>query len=180
MFLHDDLNKKTSLDLNFSIQNVRSLNISTKNIITEQKILAITNAGADIIFLSDLHLNSYKQIDACKELSKNFFLRGYKFFHNSVTSSRGVGILLNRKVAENIVIINIVRDTECNYTVCLWKWSTKKKIHLGSYIYGVNRDEGVSMYSNLERDIKQLKKQKYYSGRGLEWDLGLFKCRKQH
>jgi hypothetical protein len=73
MFPHDVLNKKTCLDLNFSIQNVRSLNISTKNIITEQKILAITNAGADIIFLSDLRLNSYKQIDACKELSKNFF-----------------------------------------------------------------------------------------------------------
>ena len=47
-----------NLDLNFSTQNVRSLNISTKNIITEQKILAIVKGGNDIIFLSDLRLNS--------------------------------------------------------------------------------------------------------------------------
>jgi hypothetical protein len=107
---------------------VRSLNISTKNIITEQKILAITSAGADIIFLSDLRLNSYKQIDACKELSKKFFLRGYKFFHNSVTSSRGVGILLNRKVAENIAISNIVRDTDCNYMLLDVEYKEKKYI----------------------------------------------------
>jgi hypothetical protein len=39
-----------SPNLNFSTQNVRSLNISTKNIITEQKILAIVKGGSDIIF----------------------------------------------------------------------------------------------------------------------------------
>jgi hypothetical protein len=111
MFPYNDGTKGTSLDLNFVTQNVRSLNISTKNIFTEQKILAITNSGADIIFLSDLRLNSYKQIDACKDIAKKFFLRGYKLLHNSVTSSRGVGILINRKVSENIVICNIIGIT---------------------------------------------------------------------
>ena len=33
----------------------------------------------------------------------------------------------------------------------------KEKKYIWGAIYGVNRDEGVSMYSNLERDIKQLK-----------------------
>ena len=50
--------------LSFSTQNVRSMNISTKNDITLQKILAICNLKTDFIFLSDLRLNSVK---------KNFF-----------------------------------------------------------------------------------------------------------
>jgi len=57
------LNKKL-LNASFSIQNVRSMNVSTKNDMTAQKILAICNLKSDIIFLSDLRLNSQKQISA--------------------------------------------------------------------------------------------------------------------
>ncbi len=66
-----------------------------------------------------------------------------------------MGILLSRKAAENIVINNIVRDTDCNYMLMDVEYKEKK--YIWGAIYGVNRDEGVSMYSNLERDIKQLK-----------------------
>jgi hypothetical protein len=59
-----------SMDLNFSTQNVCSLNISTKNIITDQKILAVVGLGSDIIFLSDTRLNSNKQCVPCKEIVK--------------------------------------------------------------------------------------------------------------
>ncbi len=151
MFPYNDGTKSIGLDLNFVTQNVWSLNISTKNIFTEQKILAITNGGADIIFLSDLRLNSYKQIDACKDLAKKFFLRGYKLFHNSVTSSRGVGILINRKVSENIVIRNIIRDNECNYMLMDVEYNSQK-FSWGS-VYGANRDEGVSMYTHILKGI---------------------------
>jgi hypothetical protein len=80
-----------SLDLNFSIQNVRSLNIATKNLITDQKLLAITKLGSDIIFLADLRLNSLKQITACKEIVKSLYILGYKFIFNSPVANRGVG-----------------------------------------------------------------------------------------
>ena len=106
-----------NFDLNFSTQNVRSLNISTKNIITEQKILAIVKGGNDIIFLSDLRLNSRIQHVACSELIKTFYLHGYKFIHNSTISSRGVGILINRKVLDNIIVHSINRDVNCNYVL---------------------------------------------------------------
>jgi hypothetical protein len=86
-----------AMDLNFSTQNVRSLNISTKNIITDQKILAVVGLGSDIIFLSDTRLNSNKQCVPCKEIVKRFYLLGYKFIHNSPLSNRGVGILLKKK-----------------------------------------------------------------------------------
>ncbi len=56
-----------SLDLNFSIQNVRSLNIATKNLITDQKLLAITKLGSDIIFLADLRLNSLNKLPHVKK-----------------------------------------------------------------------------------------------------------------
>jgi hypothetical protein len=64
------------IDLNFCTQNVRSLNIASKNIITEQKIHAVTKNGCDIVFLSDLRLNSLKQIVACKEIYFKRFISG--------------------------------------------------------------------------------------------------------
>jgi hypothetical protein len=94
-----------TFDLNFSTQNVRSLNISTKNIITDQKILATVGLGSDIIFLSDIRLNSNKQCVACKEITKRFYLLGYRFIHNSPFSNRGVGILIKKKTMEKIQLL---------------------------------------------------------------------------
>jgi hypothetical protein len=79
-------------NVSFAAQNVRSLNISTKNEITCQKILAITKKCCDVIFLSDLRLNSSLQKSAVHDIEKKFLLQGYKLFHNSVSSIRGVGI----------------------------------------------------------------------------------------
>jgi len=151
-----------SLDLNFSTQNVRSLNISSKNIITEQKILAIVRGGHDIIFLSDLRLNSRIQHVACKELIKSFYLHGYKFIHNSTVSSRGVGILINRKVLDNIIIHSVNRDLNCNYMLLDIEFKGERYT-IGS-IYGVNSNEGISMYTDLERDLRAFKNTKIILG----------------
>jgi hypothetical protein len=62
-----------NLNLSLSIQNVRSLNVSTKNDITTQKIIAICGLKTDIIFLCDLRLNSEKNIHAVHDLEKQFF-----------------------------------------------------------------------------------------------------------
>ncbi len=103
------------LKLNFSTQNVRSLNIATKNLITDQKLLAITKNGTDVIFLCDLRIHSLKQIVACQEITKRLHLMGYKFIHNSPTSSRGVGILIKKSALDNLVIHNILRDRDGNF-----------------------------------------------------------------
>jgi len=151
-----------NFDLNFSTQNVRSLNISTKNIITEQKILAIVKGGNDIIFLSDLRLNSRIQHVACSELIKTFYLHGYKFIHNSTISSRGVGILIHRKVLDNIIVHSINRDVNCNYILLDIEFKTDRYT-IGS-VYGANTNDGVTMYTDLERDILAFKNTKIILG----------------
>jgi exonuclease III len=148
-----------SLDLT---QNVRSLNISTKNIITEQKILAIVKGGHDIIFLSDLRLNSRIQHVACSELIKSFYLHGYKFIHNSTVSSHGVGILINRKVLDNIIVHSVNRDINCNYMLLDIEFKGERYT-IGS-AYRVNSNEGISMYTDLERDIRAFKNTKIILG----------------
>jgi exonuclease III len=151
-----------TLDLNFSTQNVRSLNISTKNIITDQKILAVVGMGSDIIFLSDLRLNSLKQVVACKEITKRFYLLGYKFIHNSPLSNRGVGILIKKKAMENLRILNTVRDLEGNHILIDIEYKSSRYT-LGS-VYGANTNDGIDMYNVLRNNILQLKNTKIILG----------------
>ncbi len=150
------------LNLNFSTQNVRSLDISTKNIITEQKILPVTKYGSDVIFLSDLRLNSYKQIEACKDLNKMFYLLGYKFIHNSTTSNRGVGILVKREFLEGFKIINTVRDSENNFILIDVDYNGIR-FTAGS-VYGANTNEGLPMYDSLQQKITDLGNKKVILG----------------
>jgi exonuclease III len=151
-----------TFDLNFSTQNVRSLNISTKNIITDQKILATVGLGSDIIFLSDIRLNSNKQCVACKEITKRFYLLGYRFIHNSPFSNRGVGILIKKKTMEKIQLLNTVRDFEGNHILLDIEYKSVKYT-IGS-VYGANTNEGINMYNILRDDILKLKNSKIILG----------------
>jgi exonuclease III len=81
---------------------MQSLNISTLCKRTSQKVLSVTSSGSDIVFLSDLRLNSTKQISAIEDVKKRFMFRGYDFIHNSKKNSRGVGILISNKLVYNI------------------------------------------------------------------------------
>ncbi len=125
-------------------------------------MLAVTKGGQDIIFLSDLRLHSLKQIQACKEISKRFYFMGYKFIHNSPTSSRGVGILVKRNLLDKLNIVNIIRDREGNYILIDVDYHNNRYT-FGS-IYGVNTNEGIDMYDNLETDIVSLKNKKVILG----------------
>ena len=91
---------------------MRSLNISTKNNITKEKIYAITKEKTDVILICDLKLNSDVQKAAVHDVEKYFMLNGYKLYHNSTKSTRGVGILISRKLAHTIV--NVHKDPDCN------------------------------------------------------------------
>jgi len=83
--------------ISFGLLNVRSLNISTKNENTNKKLHSIGEMKSDIIFLSDIRLNSTVQHAAINDLKKRFGLKGYNFYFNSPISSRGVGILIAKK-----------------------------------------------------------------------------------
>ena len=96
------------LELNLSIQNVRSLNISTKNKTTMSKLVCCTQQKEDIILLSDTRLNSDRQTTALHDIEKTLLTLGYKLFYNSPTSSRGVAILISTKI--NFLLTSIRKD----------------------------------------------------------------------
>jgi hypothetical protein len=82
--------------LTFSIQNCNSLNISTVCDKKLTKITAICSFDTDIIFLSDLRLNTdAEHIDKIEKLFLYNKNRPYIFLHNSSKNSRGVGVLLS-------------------------------------------------------------------------------------
>jgi hypothetical protein len=79
---------------------------------TFKKILSVTCEKDDVIFLSDIRLNSNKQISAVNDIRKRFAFRGYDMFINSKISSRGVGILISKKLPYQVHRECI--DNNCN------------------------------------------------------------------
>ena len=137
--------------MNFASQNVLSLNISSKNCKTDQKILAITKNNNDVILLSDTRLNSTKQNASTHDLTKKFLLKGYVLFHNSKSASRGVCILIKNDLS--YTVHNEYRDFNDNYLI-LDLTINSKRFTLGA-VYGPNEDD-MDFYNNLERDIAAL------------------------
>ncbi len=70
-----------------------------------------------------------------------FYLLGYKFIHNSTTSSRGVGILVKREIWDCFNIINIVRDLDNNYILNDVDYNGIR--FTGGSVYGANTNEGL-------------------------------------
>jgi len=130
---------------------MRSLNISTKNKITREKIFTICKENHDIFFLSDIKLNSPSQRYAVHDIEKYFLLNGYKFYHNSTKSIRGVGILIRSKLAHTI--ISRKHDNDCNMLLLHVNFEGKEII-LGS-LYGPNTNEERFFY-NLSNHLQNL------------------------
>ncbi len=76
------VNKKFP-NINFSSQNVCSLNVSKPGRKTYAKLAAITRSGTEVIFLSDVRLNSNKQIASVNDIEKKLKFLGYNLYHNS-------------------------------------------------------------------------------------------------
>jgi exonuclease III len=116
---------------------VCSLNVSRVSQKTFQKLTAITKGGHDIIFLSDLRLNSNKQKSAVHDIEKRLSFKGYRFFHNSTSNSRGVGILVSTKINANLEICY----TDLEQNIILLKMTVGNQIILIVAVYGPNNDE---------------------------------------
>jgi hypothetical protein len=104
-------------NLEFGIQNCQSLNISTKNKKTDLKVNALVKKKCDIIFLSDIRLNTVKQAHAVHDLCKKFALAGYNFYYHSPSSSRGVGILISKKVNFVVDANRQIVDDDGNFMI---------------------------------------------------------------
>ena len=119
----------------------------------EQKVFSITQNKDEIIFLSDLRLNSQNQSVGLKDLLNKFTSYGYALYHNSTRSSRGVGILISKKIKH--VIRRRIDDPGNNFLL-LDTVINEQKITLGA-IYGPNDDTNMAFFDNLKQSIKDIR-----------------------
>ena len=104
--------------------------------------------------MSDIRLNSNNQVSGLHDLEKKFGFYGYTVYHNSRKSSRGVGIVISKKLKHTIV--RKIVDREDNFLL-LDMEIMGKNLTLGS-IYGPNEDD-MPFFENLKKGIKELKNQ---------------------
>jgi hypothetical protein len=107
------LNTTNFPDLTFAVQNCNSLNISTVCSKQLTKIIAITALCTDIIFLSDIRLNSDPEhVEKIKKLFLYHSPQAYQAHFNSTQNKRGVGILISNRL--NATVIKEYRDQDEN------------------------------------------------------------------
>ena len=135
------------LNVILSIQNCNSLNVSSLNRNTYMKTTAISNLGADIVFLSDIRLNHrHKKI-------VDIFRTDYKFFFNSTRAKRGVGMLIKNNI--DITVIDTFQDVDENILLMHCRLNNIEVI-LGT-IYGPN-DNNMEFFHNLTRGLNSFPK----------------------
>jgi len=93
--------------LSLSTINCNSLNDSSIGTMSHKvKLYGITKLGSDIIFLSDIRLCNSRGISSNAPLHDTFRINpynSYKFFHQSRSNKRGVGILIKQNLNINIL-----------------------------------------------------------------------------
>ena len=163
-----NLDFKNSLsNLTFTCINCNSLNMS--NMGTEKqkvKLYGIVSTRSDIIMLSDIRLGNNQGVSCAHELEKLFSVTpygNYKFLHNSNSSSRGVGILINNKI--NFSVIETKGD-EAGNILLVSAEINGNKITLGA-IYGPNQTDE-TFFGDLRSYLTELGDQPVIIGGGLE------------
>jgi exonuclease III len=152
--------------INFSSQNVCSLNVSKPGRKTRAKLAAVTRSGSEIIFLSDVRLNSIKQTASVNDIEKKLKFLGYNMYHNSKHNSRGVAILISTKL--NCTVVEKREDVSCN--VLLLKITMGDlSVTIGS-IYGPNMDDN-TFFDFVQENVKNLNSQ--YTILGGDWNATL-------
>jgi len=121
----------------FAIQNCNSFSLRCTDEVYCEKILAITNLGADIIFLSDTRIPDQSCAKKIQQSFNSNCQYTYELILNSTKSSRGVAILVSRKL--NFEILNEFKDTDENI-LCLKCKINGLEILLFS-VYGPNNND---------------------------------------
>ena len=127
----------------------------------DHKIYSIIKNKDDIIFLSDIRLNSNNQVSGLHDLEKKFGFYGYTVYHNSRKSSRGVGIVISKKLKHTVV--RKIVDREDNFLLLdmeimgidLW---SKRRRH--------------AFFQEFKKRNKGIKKPKHNHRGGLELYFG--------
>ncbi len=125
--------------LTFSTINCNSLNMSSLgNNNHLLKIYGITSLKTDIILLSDIRMCNSSGISNLEDLRTSFKINphcSYRFYHNSKSNKRGVGILI--KYSLSIAVLDEKRDPYDNYLALHLEFEGKKFTVCS--IYGPNQ-----------------------------------------
>jgi exonuclease III len=111
------------------------------------KTLALCKTNADIIFLSDIRLNSNTQTAAINSLTKQLNFNGYDFHFNSKYASRGVGLLIKRSLA--LTVVSKQEDRIGNILMLKLSGAGTNDGFLNLFsVYGPNNNDG-EFYADL-------------------------------
>ena len=80
------------------------------------KVYGIVKLKTDVVFLSDIRLCNARGISNSLKITNSFLTNpycSYKFYYQSCSNKRGVGILIKQNL--NLVILQEERDPDDNY-----------------------------------------------------------------
>jgi hypothetical protein len=140
--------------LTFSSINCNSLNMSEMASIHHLvKVYGVVKLKTDVVFLSDIRLCNARGISNSLKITNSFLTNpycSYKFYFQSCSNKRGVGILIKQNL--NLVILQEERDPDDNY-LALRVSAGEKELIIGS-VYGPNNHNPVffdRLYTSLSR-----------------------------
>ena len=141
----------TGTKLTFSAQNCHSLNLSDRDQVKlTKKLQLITKVGTDVIFLSEVWMNTVKYPEN-EKIVKDIVESRYELYSNSTQRSRGVAILI--KKGSGIQKIKEMRDMEENMLLLDVKFRDIPCI-IGA-VYGPNEDNAKDFYKNLTAKLNR-------------------------
>jgi exonuclease III len=126
--------------INFASINCNSLNVSNMSSLHHKmKIYGIAKLRKDIIFLSDVRVNSKNSV-VMNSLKQSFLCNPYGkfeiFLNSTSSSSRGVGILVNCDV--NVTVERELTDQHCNILGLVLTIKGEKLLLIS--VYGPNKN----------------------------------------
>jgi exonuclease III len=141
--------------LTFATINCNSLNMSSiGNNNHLLKIYGITSLKTDIIFLSDIRMCNSSGISNLNELLTSLKINphcSYRFYHNSKSNKRGVGILIKHSLS--IAVLDETRDLNDNYLALHLEFEGKKFTVCS--IYGPNQVQP-TFFTSLQECVSNL------------------------
>jgi exonuclease III len=154
--MNDIRNHSTTLNgLSISCINVNSLNMASANKPAQlKKLYGILKLRSDVIFLSDTRMSNRNLVSSITDVTsifRNNSFGSYSCYFNSTKNKRGVGILINNKLA----FADLDRRTDPDENYLLLKVQLRGNILILGAIYGPNTlDE--NFFINLRNDINAL------------------------
>jgi exonuclease III len=141
--------------ITFSSINCNSLNMSEQTSLHHLiKLYGVVKLKTDVIFMSDIRLKNARGVANITKIENTFRTNpycAYRFFHQSNSNKRGVGILIKHNLSVNI--LQEERDAGDNFL--LLRISTGgKELIIGS-IYGPNH-HNPAYFDNLKASLNRL------------------------